>query len=151
MDFDPKVISFRELLEVFWHDHDPRSRAWSRQYMAAVFTHNETQKKEALESLDRAQNMNAGTIHTQILPFSTFYRAEDYHQKYYLRQRRGIVGLVREAFPSEEDFVNGTITARLNAFIGGYLVRAEFEKEMGSLGLPAEQSRRILDALRGTR
>jgi peptide-methionine (S)-S-oxide reductase len=151
MDFDPKAISFRELLDVFWQNHDSHGRAWSRQYMAAVFYRNEGQKREAMESLDRVQSMSVGTIHTRILAFSTFYRAEDYHQKYYLRQRRGIVGLVRNAFPTEVDFVDSTISARLNAYIGGYLGRAEIEKELGSLGLPAEQSRRMLDALRGAR
>jgi peptide-methionine (S)-S-oxide reductase len=150
MDFDPKVISFRELLDVFWRNHDPRGRAWSRQYRAAVFYHNEAQKREAEESLAREQSMTGGAIHTQILPLSTFYRAEDYHQKYYLRQRKGLAGVVRDDFRSEEDFVNATISARLNGYVGGYLGRVELEREMSGLGLPTDRNQRILNALRGT-
>ena len=45
IDFDPDVITYDELLEIFWASHNPGRKSWSRQYMAAVFYHNHKQKK----------------------------------------------------------------------------------------------------------
>ena len=47
VDYDPGIISYADLLKVFWRSHDPGSRSWSRQYIAAIFYHNEEQKKQA--------------------------------------------------------------------------------------------------------
>ena len=53
IDYDPKQISYAKLLEVFWRSHDPLSRSCSRQHKAAVFYHNEEQKRLATETRDR--------------------------------------------------------------------------------------------------
>ena len=91
IDYDPTVISYRELLEIFWKSHDPGSRAGSRQYMSAIFYHNEEQKKLAVESMKREEAGTRRKIYTEISPFSRFYRGEDYHQKFYLRQRPELI------------------------------------------------------------
>jgi len=88
--FNPKVISFEEILEVFWNTHDPttlnkQGADEGTQYRSAVFYHNEEQKKVAEQY--KAQLDKSGTyknkIVTEITPFSVFYPAEDYHQNYY--------------------------------------------------------------------
>lgn len=88
--FNPKVISFEEILEVFWNTHDPttlnkQGADEGTQYRSAVFYHNEVQKKIAEQY--KAQLDKSGTyknkIVTEITPFSVFYPAEDYHQNYY--------------------------------------------------------------------
>ncbi|MGB5616246.1 MAG: peptide-methionine (S)-S-oxide reductase, partial [Desulfobacterales bacterium] len=50
IDYDPSQVSYNDLLDIFWQNHDPSSRAWSKQYMAAVFYHTDEQKKLAEES-----------------------------------------------------------------------------------------------------
>ena len=60
IDFDPARVSYKELLEVFWKNHSPRTASWSRQYMAAVFVHDDEQKRLAGESRDRVAAAGRG-------------------------------------------------------------------------------------------
>ncbi len=88
--FDPKVITYDELLEVFWTTHDPTTKNQQGndvgpQYRSAVFWHDETQKKLAesyRKKLD-ASGAYPKPIVTEIVPFKAFWKAEDYHQDYY--------------------------------------------------------------------
>lgn len=87
--YDPKVVSYEELLEVFWNTHDPttlnrQGNDSGTQYRSAIFYHNEEQKKIAEQY--KAQLEKAGTfskIVTEITPYTVFYPADDYHQNYY--------------------------------------------------------------------
>ena len=88
--YDPQVISFAEVLEVFWQTHDPttlnaQGPDHGPQYRSAVFFHTAAQRKEAehyREKLDESGAFNA-LIVTEITKFEKFYPAEDYHQEYY--------------------------------------------------------------------
>lgn len=88
--FDPKVISYDTLLEVFWHLHDPttlnrQDNDVGTHYRSMIFYHNEEQKRIAKESIKKteASRLYPGKFVTEIAPFTTFYKAEDYHQDYY--------------------------------------------------------------------
>ena len=88
--FDPKVISYEDLLEVFWNTHDPttlnkQGADEGTQYRSVIFYHNEEQKNVAetyKKQLD-ASKLYKNPIVTEISPLTTFYKAEDYHQNYY--------------------------------------------------------------------
>jgi len=88
--YDPKVISFDELLEVFWEAHDPttlnrQGNDVGTQYRSVIFYHNDEQKKKAEDyklKLDKSGAYN-NPIVTEITAFSHFYPAENYHQDYY--------------------------------------------------------------------
>ncbi|HIJ77610.1 MAG TPA: peptide-methionine (S)-S-oxide reductase [Deltaproteobacteria bacterium] len=148
IDYDPAVISYGELLEIFWKSHDPGSRPWSRQYMPAIFYHNEEQKKLAVESMKREEARTLRKIYTEISPASKFYRAEDYHQKYYLRQRPELMIELKEIYPSNEDFLNSTAAARLNGYLAVKGPYAALQAEIADL-LPPGESRKLLDIIRG--
>jgi peptide-methionine (S)-S-oxide reductase len=88
--YDPSVISFEELLEVFWKTHDPttlnrQGNDVGTQYRSAIFYHNEEQKKLSEEYKKKLNESGAfdRPIVTEIVPFKKFYKAEDYHQNYY--------------------------------------------------------------------
>jgi peptide-methionine (S)-S-oxide reductase len=88
--YDPAKISYEKLLEVFWHNIDPTTpdRQFcdkGNQYRSAIFYHNEVQKRLAEESKQTLERTFKGAIVTEIVPASTFYAAEDYHQDYYKR------------------------------------------------------------------
>ena len=90
--FDPKVISFREILEVFFIIHDPttlnRQGADSgTQYRSAIFYHSPQQKKTADETIAwvNKQRIWPNPVVTEVTPFKEFYAAEEYHQRYYER------------------------------------------------------------------
>ena len=88
--YDPKKISFDELLEVFWQTHDPttlnrQGNDIGTQYRSVIFYHNNEQKQKAEKykvELDKSGAFN-NPIVTEIVPAQTFYKAEDYHQNYY--------------------------------------------------------------------
>src|SRR5208282_5597917 len=87
--YDPKKITYRKLLEVYWHNIDPtvRDRQFcdeGNQYRTAIFFHDAEQEREALASNAELEKTKAfsSPIVTEIVPASTFYPAEDYHQQY---------------------------------------------------------------------
>lgn len=88
--FDPSVITYDELLEVFWETHDPttpnrQGADVGTQYRSAVFYHSDKQKEaaEKYKAELNKQNVYNKPVVTEITPFDKFYKAEDYHQNYY--------------------------------------------------------------------
>ena len=88
VEFDPERISYDQLLDVFWKIHDPTTL--NRQgpdvgenYRSAVYFHGPAQETAARASRERAQARFSRPIVTEIAPASDFWRAEDYHQRYY--------------------------------------------------------------------
>ena len=130
IDYDPSQISYNDLLDIFWRNHNPSSRAWSKQYMAAVFYHDDEQKNLAEESRDREASKRKKGIQTQILPFTAFYRAEDYHQKYRLRRERNLLQEFEGIYPTADDLVDSTAAARVNGYLGGYGTPADLKAEV---------------------
>ncbi len=107
--YDPKVISFPELLEIFWSTHDPttlnrQGGDIGPQYRSAIFYHNEEQKQIAEQSKKRLEESGKFNkpIAVKLLPAKPFYPAEDYHQHYYkknpLHYERYQIGSGRAAF-----------------------------------------------------
>jgi peptide-methionine (S)-S-oxide reductase len=137
IDFDPSIISYKDLLEVFWKSHNPCQEAGTRQYMSAVFVHNDAQKKIAEETRTRAAAQQKNKIVTPILALTPFTLAEDYHQKYYLRQTETLYKEVRAMYADEGAFRDSTAAARVNGYIGGYGTLANLEKDRDQLGLSA--------------
>jgi len=85
--YDPSQVSYKKLLQIFWEKHDPTTKDQQggdvgSQYRSAIFYHTPEQKVEAESSLKEEQKKWAGKIVTEIVPATTFYNAEDYHQKY---------------------------------------------------------------------
>lgn len=90
LTYDPTVISFKELLEVFWQTHDPttlnrQGGDVGTQYRSAIFYHNEEQKQIAESYLITLNTEKAfeNPIVTEITSFTNFYPADDYHQDYF--------------------------------------------------------------------
>ncbi len=93
--FDPEMISYDELLDVFWSIHDPttlnrQGPDIGSQYRSAIFTHDSGQDAAARASKERLQSAAGSSreIVTEIAPATAFYRAEDYHQQYLEKRLR---------------------------------------------------------------
>ena len=87
VEFDPTVATYDKLLETFWELHDPttldrQGPDVGSQYRSVIFYQNEEQKKSALASKDKFQKRHKKPIVTEIVPAATFWRAEEYHQRY---------------------------------------------------------------------
>ena len=88
--FDPEVVTYEQLLEVFFAMHDPtqvnrQGPDMGDQYRSGIYTHSPEQERAAMAVRDRAQARFDRPIATEILPATTFYPAEDYHQRYYAK------------------------------------------------------------------
>jgi peptide-methionine (S)-S-oxide reductase len=100
--FDPAVVSYDELLKVFWEHHDPtqgmrQGNDVGTQYRSAIYTYSDEQQAAAERSRDRFQEVlraaHYGDITTEIRPAPPFYYAEDYHQQYLAKNPGGYCGL----------------------------------------------------------
>ena len=93
LSFDPAKVSYDDLLRLFFQLHDPtqlnrQGPDWGTQYRSVVFYHSPEQKQIAERVKEEAQKQTRGTIVTAIEPAQTFYRAEEYHQRYL--EKRGV-------------------------------------------------------------
>lgn len=96
VEYEPSTVSYDELLKVFWENHNPttlnrQGPDFGTQYRSAIFVHDSTQEKIARESkkqLEKSRKFK-NPIVTEIVPVSTFYRAEEYHQRYF--EKKGLI------------------------------------------------------------
>src|SRR5688572_25175825 len=95
-EYDPSKITYSQLLELFWSSHNP-THPTSRQYMSAIWVHDDSQRELAEKSMESAKAKYASkNIHTKIKASSPFYIGENYHQKFFLRNHRDQIGKLKE-------------------------------------------------------
>lgn len=94
VEYDPSKVSYEELLDVFWKIHDPttpnrQGPDVGTQYRSAIFFHNSAQEAAARASKEKLQSSGRfrKPVVTEIVPASEFYRAEEYHQRYFEKHR----------------------------------------------------------------
>jgi peptide-methionine (S)-S-oxide reductase len=100
--FDPRIVSYDDLLKIFWENHDPtqgmrQGNDVGTQYRSGIYYSDDLQKRAAVKSRDAYQSQlttaGYGRITTEILPAPEFYYAEDYHQQYLAKNPGGYCGL----------------------------------------------------------
>ena len=141
IDFDPKVVSYEQLLAYFWGAHHCGSLNSSRQYRNAVFYRNEGQKTLAEASRAReAKRLGIAIedVTTGIEPVGHFTYAEDYHQKYYLTRQHDVRDFLTKTYPTSKELADSTVATRLNAYLGAgmHLNWSAFLTELPTYGLP---------------
>lgn len=131
------------MLEVFWSGHDAAAPPVLDQYKSIIFYHNAEQKQLAEESKANEESRLGRAVYTEIVSFSRFYQAEDYHQKYLLQHDREFMKEFKAIYPDIEDIIRSTAAARINGYLGGYGSPETLQKEIDSYGL-SEKSKDIL-------
>ena len=147
IDYDPSVISYSELVRVFWQSHDATQPSWSRQYMSIIFFHNREQQKIAMETRDLEARTRGRKVQTAITPYKMFYLAEDYHQKYRLKMHADILEEYRSFYPDSEDITNSTSAARVNGYLAGEGDLGQLDREGPLLGISENTISRIRKTL----
>jgi len=148
VDYDPAMISFEKLLDVFWDSHKPYAPSLSRQYMSIIFFHNDEQKRLAIESMELEATRTKRRIFTEILPFTNFYLAEGYHQKYRLRSERNLMMEFSAMYSSTENFVNSTAAARVNGYLDGYGKIEDLIDELPGFGLSQAANKKLIEIVK---
>ena len=100
VEYDPDKVTYEKLLNVFWEIHNPtqinrQGPDVGTQYRSAIFYHTEEQKAKAIASKERLEHSGKyeGNVATEITPASTFYRAEEYHQRYLKKHGKDSCGI----------------------------------------------------------
>lgn len=146
IDYDPDIVSYEELLDVFWAANAAYLSPYSRQYNSIIFYHNEEQEKLAEESYQKRLEERPDTVLTEIIPYKNFTLAELYHQKYYLQVEQRLMQDALRNHENFEGFINSTTAARLNGYVGGYGDPATLEKELESYRL-SDKGEKILQEI----
>jgi methionine-S-sulfoxide reductase len=147
VDYDPGQISYNQLLEVFWQNHNPTIHSGPRQYMRAIFYHNADQQKVAMASTSTIAQKLGQPIQTKVVPLRSFTNAEDYHQKYMLKQHYQLKSEMYSNYPRHQDFNNSTAVARLNGYVGGNGSEEQFSHDIGRLGLSEEGRQELTEIM----
>jgi len=133
--YNPNTITYEELLQFFWKNHNPFTKN-RRQYMSAIFCYGEEQLTKAKLSMVEIQKQYSQPICTVIQLAKEFYIAEDYHQKYLLRKHPT---LLKSLKLSPEDIVSSYAASKLNAFINNDSTNEHFLEVCQDLSLSEDQ------------
>lgn len=143
IEYDPRKMSYADLLDLFFATGAPIRPPWKRQYMSALFVHDADQRRQA-ETRYHAETERAGQeIFVEILPADSFHLAEDRHQKYSLQRHGDLLAELGRYYPDFRDVVDSTAAARLNGWLGGARVHGLEGIDLAPLGL-SERGMRIL-------
>ena len=148
VDYDPTRISYAQLLDIIWESHSPDRRNPGGQYMNAIFYHNDAQLKTALNSKAALEKKTGQPVTTRILPVRSFTMAEDYHQKYILKQNAGLMRELNRIYPDHRDLVNSTAAARMNGYVSGYGTTEQLARELPDLGLSGDGEKLLTKMVR---
>ena len=150
IEFDPKKISYKQLIDIFWDNHNATDRPFSRQYASVIFFHSDEQKRIAEETKAQVEARKGRKVYTEIVPAGTFYPAEDYHQKYYLRRYDRLVKELTGLYPGNGNFTKSTAASKINGYLGGNGTLEELKSQLKDADLSVEVVDRIVGELRGT-
>ncbi|GIO32575.1 MULTISPECIES: peptide-methionine (S)-S-oxide reductase MsrA [Paenibacillus] len=153
VDFDPAVLSYEDLLNVFWDHHRPENINGykGRQYQSMLLYRSLEQKEMIGRVLQKRGAAGKGEPATEIHRFAVFYAAEERHQKYYLKRHSHAVERLLTLYPSIAEMDRSTLAARLNGLAKGYANRSGVLEEINRWPLPEEERERIMACVRSIR
>lgn len=118
IDYDEEIITYNELLEIFWKNNICTIKQLKVQYRSLILYNDDEQKIKASKSKEEKEKNEI--IYTDIESIGEFYSAENYHQKYYIQSIREISDEIKESCENFSEFVDSRIVARLNGYVKGY-------------------------------
>ena len=142
VEYDPTVISYVDLLDVFWSNHDPRSTSRKRQYRNVILVDTLVHRQAAERTRQEVGSRIGGAVETAIEDLDTFHLAEPYHQKYELRSTPVVGDELVDRYG--DDLVDSTVAARLNGFVAGHGDPERRQSFLAALELPPT----VLDEVR---
>jgi len=141
--YDPKVVSYEDILEVFWSEHNPFRQGWSTQYQNIAFYENDKQK-DALEKYLKRLGHDGRRVETRVEPLMSFTLAEDYHQKHSLRRFPAFLEFLEKHSPGDSwQFTR--LATKLNAYLGSNGSCGALGREVSDFELPRSLENSLLD------
>jgi peptide-methionine (S)-S-oxide reductase len=153
VDFNPGIITFEEILDVFWNHHNPINinDYKGRQYMSLILYRDVLQQEAIHHAIRKRKEQGKGEPETEIAPYCGFYLAEDRHQKYYLKKYSDAIEKLNTVYLSHTDLVNGTLAARLNGLAKGYTSLERIRSEIRQWQTSQENREMMTDLIKQIR
>ncbi|MCA1320650.1 peptide-methionine (S)-S-oxide reductase [Bacillus tianshenii] len=152
VDFDPRIISFEEIVKHFWSSHNSsRGNYKGRQYLSLLLFHDAEQKEVIERVKESLEKSLAEKIDTEIAPYQGFTQAEERHQKYYLKRYPKAMERLISCYETHEQLVDATLVARLNSFVKGYGTLASLKEEMAGWDILVETRVKLVELMDGIR
>jgi peptide-methionine (S)-S-oxide reductase len=143
--FDPKVVSYDSLLDVFWSEHNPHSKGWSTQYQNIAFYETDAQR-DAIQRHVKRIEQGGRKVKTRMQMLGIYTLAEDYHQKHSLRSFPDFVEELKGRAPGDAWMFSREAT-KLNGYLGGYGTCDSLEKKVRGFRLPEDKEKYVLDVV----
>ena len=144
IEYNPIEISYKELVQIFWDNHNPYQQPFSSQYRSIIFFHDENQLEIAQSLKEELKEESGKSIRTEVNNFNNFYQAEDYHQKYYLQDHSDFKKHYLKKY-SMQEFIDATSTARVNGYLALKGEKEQLANEIKDLGLTENLQIKLLE------
>lgn len=118
IEYDPLVINYGQLLELFLLRHYPSQKFSKPQHASRIFVKNEFEKRLAQAALERYELCSDASCHTRIAMCRNFYEAEKWCQKYFLRTFSWLMQEMTAFYPDEDNLIRSPLATRLNGILG---------------------------------
>lgn len=119
-DYDDEMVSYSELLDIFFASHSYNIPIYNNQYKSLVL-YTETREYDIImEKIDEINQAKHDDVYTEVIKLDRFYLAEKYHQKFYLQNTMDIMMEFEKRYPKFKNFVDSTNAAHVNGYIKGY-------------------------------
>lgn len=149
IDFDPTVISYAELVDLMFELHDPVGNPGYAQYASLILAEDDEQLAVARERARAASARLGKPLTTRIEPLSRFWLAEEYHQKYYLRNDRVLMAQFLGMFGNDEAALrDSTAAMRVNGYVSGSGSQERLDGELSTLGLDQDAREHLVAAVK---
>ncbi|WP_435168330.1 peptide-methionine (S)-S-oxide reductase MsrA [Paenibacillus glycanilyticus] len=152
LQFDAALVSYDELLELFWNNHNPYNiNGYKDRQYQSLLLYRDDEQAEAFRRIKSRMEETKGILDTELSPFNAFYPAESRHQKYYLKRFPDAVEKLMSLYLSEEELERSTLAARLNGVAKGFLNLERLQNEMKGWPVAEDELKEILSLIRQIR
>ncbi|WP_244935781.1 peptide-methionine (S)-S-oxide reductase MsrA [Paenibacillus glycanilyticus] len=152
LQFDAALVSYDELLELFWNNHNPYNiNGYKDRQYQSLLLYRDDEQAEAFRRIKSRMEETKGILDTELSPFNAFYPAESRHQKYYLKRFPDAVEKLMSLYLSEEELERSTLAARLNGVAKGFLNLERLQNEMKGWPVAEDELKKILSLIRQIR
>ncbi|BBH22971.1 methionine-S-sulfoxide reductase [Paenibacillus baekrokdamisoli] len=153
IDFDPEIITFETILDMFWNNHNPMNinDYKGRQYRSLLLYCDGNQQEVIQQVLGKRKELGKGEPETEIAPYTGFYLAEDRHQKYYLKRYPHAMERFSTLYASQDERILATLAARLNGLAKGYTNLAHIINEIQQWPTSSSNRNRMIELIKQIR
>lgn len=143
VDYNPALVTYQELLEVFFQSHNPNRKPYrQREYISLILYHDEKQKEAAERKKLEKERIAGEEVKTEISPYSGFTVAKERQQKWHIKRNKEAIKRLGQLYVTADQLLDSTLAARMNGLAKGYGSLEKVKSEVKNWQI--EESRRAV-------